>query len=155
MYAHHVTVGPSRCQISCITDVFNGIALMYEPAEDDIMLARPRNVERNRLVTGSLIFYSYGFYGNLQSLAAFVTWCVPTGGIQRVGLQHQSLTLRLNRDSAPTRPTLLRRFYYMASRGPTGLVADPIPATGDPALINAYPVGYTSSQLTFAWNWGA
>ena len=63
-------------QISCITDVFNGIALMYEPAEDDTMLARPRDVKRDHLVSGWLILYSYGFYGNLQSLAAFITWFV-------------------------------------------------------------------------------
>ena len=42
----------------------------------------------------------------------------------------------------------------MSSRGPTGLVADPLPASGDPAFTG-YPVGYTPSQLTFAWNWGA
>ena len=43
----------------------------------------------------------------------------------------------------------------MSSRGPTGLVPNPIPAAGDPAVANDYPAGYTPGQLTFAWNWGA
>ena len=45
--------------ICCITDVAAAIALMYEPAETDIMAAPPRNVATTRLVTRSLIAYSY------------------------------------------------------------------------------------------------
>ena len=62
--------------ISCITDVAAGIALMYEPAESDIMAAPPRNVATTRLVTAPLIAYGYLFYGTLQSIGSFIIWFV-------------------------------------------------------------------------------
>ena len=75
MYAcMHVIYACSQIIISCITDVAAGIALMHEPPETDIMLTKPRNVKTDRLVTGPLIFYSYMFYGNLQSLGSFIIW---------------------------------------------------------------------------------
>ena len=57
--------------ISCCTDVFAGVALMYEPPERDIMLEKPRDVRRVPLVPLSLIAYSYLFFGTLQSIASF------------------------------------------------------------------------------------
>ena len=50
----------------CITDVFAGVALMYEIAEQDLMKIPPRDVKRDRLVTAPLIVYSYLFYGTLE-----------------------------------------------------------------------------------------
>jgi magnesium-transporting ATPase (P-type) len=45
-------------------------------------------------------------------------------------------------------------FYYMASRGPTGILPTPLPPVDNPAWDAFYPVGYTPAQTTFAWNWG-
>lgn len=55
--------------LSCITDVYAGVALTTEPAEDDIMLRPPRNTKTQRLVNFELISYGYFFYGSLESLA--------------------------------------------------------------------------------------
>lgn len=50
-------------------------------------------------------------------------------------------------------------FVYMAARGPTNSIPNPIPADDD-GYVNAtptrtFPSGYTMQQLTGAWNWGA
>ena len=60
--------------ICCLTDVYAGIALMNEPAEGDILLAPPRDIRRNHLVTGPMFLYAYGFYGMMNSLAAFFNY---------------------------------------------------------------------------------
>ena len=43
---------------------------MNEPPEDAIMLEKPRDVKRSRLVDINLIGYAYLFYGNLISVGA-------------------------------------------------------------------------------------
>lgn len=104
--------------ISCMTDVYGGVALMWESPESALMLQSPRNRETQPLVTSVLVAYSYLFYGTLEAIAAFSTY-----------------------------------FIYMANRGPTNVVADPIPSD-DNGNLN-FPAGYTMSQLLFAWNWGS
>lgn len=44
-------------------------------------------------------------------------------------------------------------FVYMSNRGPTGLVSDPLPADDSAIDPSIFPIGYTPSQLVFAWNW--
>ena len=63
-----LTPPPLQIVICCVTDVAAGIALTYEPAEDDIMLHPPRDIKKSRLVTLGLIVYGYGLYGTLESL---------------------------------------------------------------------------------------
>lgn len=58
--------------ISCVTDVCAGVALMHEPQESELMSVPPRDIKTVRLVTPPLIFYSYFFYGTLESVASFV-----------------------------------------------------------------------------------
>ena len=62
--------------ISCVTDAAAGIALMHETAEQALMLDAPRDLKRTRLVPPALICYSYLFYGNMQSLAAFTQFFI-------------------------------------------------------------------------------
>ena len=45
---------------------------MHEPQEAELRREPPRDLKRARLVTASLIGYSYAFYGTLQSIASFV-----------------------------------------------------------------------------------
>jgi sodium/potassium-transporting ATPase subunit alpha len=63
--------------ILCIdlgTDMVPAIALAYEEAEADIMLRRPRNPTKDRLVNARLIQFSYLQIGVIQALAGFFTY---------------------------------------------------------------------------------
>eukprot|EP00953_Heterococcus_sp_UTEX-ZZ885_P028086 14991-Heterococcus_DN1.PRE.6 len=62
--------------VSCVTDVFAGVALTNEPSESDIMLKPPRNVRTQRLVDAKLVGYAYFFYANLLSIGAFANYFV-------------------------------------------------------------------------------
>jgi sodium/potassium-transporting ATPase subunit alpha len=62
--------------ISCMTDVFAGIALTREPSEKTIMLDQPRDLKMQPLVDIRLILYSYLFYGTLQSVGAFYMYFI-------------------------------------------------------------------------------
>jgi len=106
--------------ISCMTDVYAGIALMNEPPETDIMRQPPRDIRKSHLLDYRLVVYAYLFYANLNSVGAFYTY-----------------------------------FLYMAERGNTRALPDPIP--GDDASYNPsdLPAGYRLGQLIGAWNWGA
>lgn len=57
--------------ISCMTDVYAGVALSTEKIESDIMLLPPRVPENQPLVSIHLICYSYFFYGTMQAVGAF------------------------------------------------------------------------------------
>jgi sodium/potassium-transporting ATPase subunit alpha len=63
-----------QVMISCLSDVFAGIALMHEQPEGDIMQQSPRDVKKTRLVDFRLIAYAYLFVGNIQSLGSFILW---------------------------------------------------------------------------------
>lgn len=60
--------------ISCISDVFAGIALMSEPPEGAIMSKPPRDTKKTRLLDWKLICYSYLFIANVASLGAFINY---------------------------------------------------------------------------------
>ena len=49
--------------ISCMTDVYAGVALTKETPERSIMDEKPRDPVQQPLVTLSLVAYSYLFYG--------------------------------------------------------------------------------------------
>lgn len=50
-------------QISCSTDFFASLALVYEPAESDLLERPPRNVKAQHLIDWRLLLYVYGFLG--------------------------------------------------------------------------------------------
>lgn len=66
--------------ILCIdlgTDMIPAISLAYEQPEDDIMLRKPRDPKKDRLVTWQLISFSYLQIGMLQAAAGFFAYfCV-------------------------------------------------------------------------------
>jgi Cation transporting ATPase, C-terminus len=47
---------------------------MNEPAESDLLTLPPRDIKRSRLVDWTLIGYAYMFYGNMESIAAFINY---------------------------------------------------------------------------------
>jgi sodium/potassium-transporting ATPase subunit alpha len=48
------------------TELMPAISLAYEEMESDIMLKKPRNSKTDRLVTGTLLFYSYALAGLVE-----------------------------------------------------------------------------------------
>jgi magnesium-transporting ATPase (P-type) len=52
-----------------LTEQWPATSLAYEPSEHAVMLRPPRDLKRDRLVDGRLIFYSYGVIGILEFLA--------------------------------------------------------------------------------------
>jgi magnesium-transporting ATPase (P-type) len=50
-------------------DVFPAVALAYEGAENDIMLLKPRDPKKDRLMSGSMLSYSYGQVAVIETLA--------------------------------------------------------------------------------------
>ncbi|XP_068098326.1 potassium-transporting ATPase alpha chain 2-like [Hyperolius riggenbachi] len=56
------------------TDIIPSIALAYEKAENDIMLRKPRNPYKDRLVNMQLLSYSYFHIAAMQSFAGFVNY---------------------------------------------------------------------------------
>jgi len=53
------------------TDIWTAIAFAWQPAEGDLMLRPPRHPQRDRMVDGSVLGYSYGYIGVLQSVACW------------------------------------------------------------------------------------
>ena len=60
--------------ISCLTDVYAGVALTRETSEVSLMTIPPRDLKSQPLVQWSLIAYSYLFYGTLESVASFAAY---------------------------------------------------------------------------------
>ncbi|XP_068098328.1 potassium-transporting ATPase alpha chain 2-like [Hyperolius riggenbachi] len=56
------------------TDIIPSIALAYEKAESDIMLRKPRNPYKDRLVNMQLLSYSYFHVAAMESYAGFVNF---------------------------------------------------------------------------------
>ena len=57
--------------------------LAYEKPEADVLLRRPRNVKKDRLVDWRLILQAYGFIGMIESVASFAMsyWYLQRQGI--------------------------------------------------------------------------
>lgn len=62
------------------TELAPAISLAYEPAEKDIMLRPPRDINSDRLVSRNLLVYSYLIVGVLESIACFIA-CESTLGV--------------------------------------------------------------------------
>ena len=60
--------------IDCGTELAPSVALAYQPPEADVMNVPPRDVNRDRLVTGRLMGYSYLTMGFLVMIACFTSY---------------------------------------------------------------------------------
>jgi sodium/potassium-transporting ATPase subunit alpha len=60
--------------ICVVTDVLPALSLVMEQPEADLLLRKPRNRKKDRLVDGRLIFHAYFFIGVLESLTAMTGW---------------------------------------------------------------------------------
>ncbi len=60
--------------ISCLTGVYNGVALMMEPPDSDLMHQLPRDTHTYHLVDLRLLCYSFLFYGNMVAVGAFYNY---------------------------------------------------------------------------------
>ncbi|KAL1647738.1 hypothetical protein SLS58_002539 [Diplodia intermedia] len=57
--------------ICCFTDCAAATAIAYEKPEADVLLQRPRNPCKDRLVDWKLILHAYGIIGVIQSVSSF------------------------------------------------------------------------------------
>lgn len=57
--------------ICCFSDCVAATAIAYEKPEADVLLQRPRNPRRDRLVDWKLILHAYGLIGVLQCVSSF------------------------------------------------------------------------------------
>merc|ERR1719364_350498 len=53
------------------TDIWTAIAFAWQPPESALMAVPPRNPRTERMVTGKVLAYSYGYIGVLQMIACF------------------------------------------------------------------------------------
>jgi len=58
------------------TDIIPCIAMAYEVGEAEVMRRPPRDPKRDRLVTASMFYVSYGFAGFVETAAGFYAWGV-------------------------------------------------------------------------------
>lgn len=56
------------------TELGPAISLAYEKAESDIMMRKPRDPVKDRLVSSSLLFYSYAVTGGILSVGSFLAY---------------------------------------------------------------------------------
>ena len=62
--------------VSCISDVYAGVALMNEPPEHAILSRPPRDITKTHLLDWKLLLYSYMFYANMASIGSFYNFFV-------------------------------------------------------------------------------
>merc|ERR1719253_1445530 len=63
------------------TDIWTAIAFAWQPAEQDLMSVPPRDPVKERIVNTSMLAYSYGYIGVVQSLAC---WAVFFGAMPKM-----------------------------------------------------------------------
>ncbi|KAI2640056.1 hypothetical protein GGS21DRAFT_394698 [Xylaria nigripes] len=57
--------------ICCFTDCAAATVMSYEQPEADLLLRKPRDVKKDRLVDWQLLFYAYGIVGIVQTVTSF------------------------------------------------------------------------------------
>ncbi|KAK8245999.1 hypothetical protein IWZ00DRAFT_490613 [Phyllosticta capitalensis] len=69
--------------ICCFTDCAAATAIAYEKPEADVLLRRPRNPRKDRLVDWKLIFHAYGVIGVIQCVSSFAMsyWYAQRNGV--------------------------------------------------------------------------
>lgn len=53
------------------TDIFPAIGLSMEEPENDVMLRPPRK-KTDHLITGNLVYFAYGLWGNVETINAYI-----------------------------------------------------------------------------------
>ena len=84
--------------ICCLTDCAAATVLAYEKPEADVLLRKPRNVKKDKLVDWRLLFHAYIFLGIQETLTSFAMsfwYC------QRKGVNFSALWLGYGNPSAP------------------------------------------------------
>ncbi|KAK1231903.1 hypothetical protein PQX77_004971 [Marasmius sp. AFHP31] len=77
----------------CIfTDLFPALSMVYEKPEADLLLRRPRNRTKERLVDLPLLLHAYGFIGVIHSLTSMVG--AFYFGFQRNGIPFSAMWLK-------------------------------------------------------------
>ena len=69
--------------ICCLTDCAAATALAYEKPEADVLLRKPRNAKKDRLVDWRLMVQAYGFIGIIEALTSFAMsyWYAQRNGV--------------------------------------------------------------------------
>ncbi|KAJ8122867.1 hypothetical protein ONZ43_g1046 [Nemania bipapillata] len=69
--------------ICCFTDCAAATVISYEKPEADVLLRKPRNVKKDRLVDWKLVFHAYGVIGILETVLSFFVsfWYLQRNGI--------------------------------------------------------------------------
>ena len=69
--------------ICCFTDCAAATVLCYEQPEADVLLRKPRDTTKDRLVDWQLMLQSYGFIGLIECLSSFAMsyWYLQRNGI--------------------------------------------------------------------------
>ncbi|KAI1642738.1 calcium ATPase [Daldinia loculata] len=69
--------------ICCFTDCAAATVLSYEKPEADVLLRKPRNVKKDRLVDWKLVIHAYGVLGMIETIASFAMayWYLEKNGI--------------------------------------------------------------------------
>lgn len=69
--------------ICCLTDCAAATSLSYEKPEADVLLRRPRDVKKDRLVNWQLAVHAYGLIGLIETVSSFFVsyWYLERNGI--------------------------------------------------------------------------
>ena len=69
--------------ICCLTDCGAATAIAYEKPEADVLLRKPRNPRKDRLVDWKLILHAYGVVGVIESVVSFAMayWFLERRGV--------------------------------------------------------------------------
>ncbi|KAL1412745.1 hypothetical protein Q8F55_000492 [Vanrija albida] len=76
--------------ICVVTDVLPAVSLCFEKPEAGLLTRKPRNVKKDKLVNGKLLFQAYGFLGVIESLCAM---SMSFWYLQRKGFRFSKLVL--------------------------------------------------------------
>jgi len=70
--------------ICCLTDCAAATVLAYEKPEADVLLRRPRNVKKDKLVDWKLLFHAYIFLGLQETICSFAMafWYCQRKGVR-------------------------------------------------------------------------
>jgi len=101
--------------ICCCTDCAAATAIAYEKPEADVLLRRPRNARKDRLVDWKLMFQAYGFLGVVETVCSFTVsyWYVCTvSGESQSGQANQKANGYIGMHNARA---FLSRHYGLAS----------------------------------------
>ncbi|TXT12929.1 hypothetical protein VHUM_01330 [Vanrija humicola] len=76
--------------ICVVTDVLPAVSLCFEKPEAGLLTRKPRNVKKDKLVNGKLLFHAYFFLGVIESLCAM---SMSFWYLQRKGFRFSKLVL--------------------------------------------------------------